>query len=37
MRIMGWSLANMLRRYAASMAEQRAHDAHRRLALGDRF
>lgn len=34
-RIMGWSSPQMLRRYGASAADERARDAHRRLGLGD--
>ncbi len=36
MRIMGWKSPEMLRRYGASAADQRAHASHRELGLGDR-
>ena len=37
MRITGWKSREMLDRYGASAAAERARDAHRRLAPGDRL
>lgn len=37
MRLMGWKSPQMLRRYGASLADERARDAHKRLGLGDRI
>lgn len=34
-RLMGWRSPQMLRRYGASKADERARDAHRRMGLGD--
>ena len=36
MRLAGWRSKEMLARYGASAADQRARDAHRRMRLGDR-
>ncbi len=37
MRITGWKSPAMLRRYAASAADERAHTSARRQAIGDRY
>ncbi len=37
MRLAGWRSREMLGRYGASAADQRAREAHKRMSLGDRF
>ncbi|TQM81735.1 site-specific recombinase XerD [Saccharothrix saharensis] len=36
-RLGGWKSDAMLERYGRSAADERAHEAHRRLAIGDRY
>jgi site-specific recombinase XerD len=37
MKLTGWQRREMVDRYGAAVATERAHDAHRRLSLGDRL
>jgi hypothetical protein len=37
MRIMGWKSRQMVERYAASAADERAREAFKRLGLADRI
>lgn len=37
MRLAGWRSRQMVSRYGASAADQRAHEAHRRIRLSDRY